>query len=497
MIVKESPVDARDSSEVLLKALENAEFAHDLLIVYQLSVMLLEYSEPEPVIHASLDVLHERTKAAVVGFLWATDDGHLRPKMVLPDRGEDISLNETLSNVVSEQGRAVWISNHTDSSGENALRKYSDAICVPLIRNKVTVGVLHLYLKNGRFRRSDFDLAISVANLMVVALVRTRKDMSLKADHRRLANEVADTRSLLGDSAPMRELKSKIARIGPARGAVLIRGESGSGKELVARALHAASHRTDRPLLSVNCAAIPADLIESQLFGHRKGAFTGADRDHDGWFQQADTGTLFLDEIGELPLEGQAKLLRILEGHPFLPVGATEEVTVDVRVIAATNRDLKEFVRRRQFRQDLYFRLSVFELDVPPLRDRGDDVRLLVQHFFDHYRRQHGRAQLKLSDAALARLLEYEWPGNIRQLRNMMDSAVVLAEGNTIAAEDLGIQSIPMSDRPQSLKIAEWERRLIQDALTRTRGRVPDAAKLLGIGRATLYRKIDEYQIDR
>jgi Nif-specific regulatory protein len=166
-------------------------------------------------------------------------------------------------------------------------------------------------------------------------------------------------------------------------------------------------------------------------------------------------------------------------------------------VIAATNRDLKEFVRRRQFRQDLYFRLSVFELDVPPLRDRGDDVRLLVQHFFDHYRRQHGRAQLKLSDAALARLLEYEWPGNIRQLRNMMDSAVVLAEGNTIAAEDLGIQSIPMSDRPQSLKIAEWERRLIQDALTRTRGRVPDAAKLLGIGRATLYRKIDEYQIDR
>lgn len=497
MVVQESPVDARDSSEILLKALENAEFAHDLLIVYQLSMMLLEYSEPEPVIRTSLEVLHERTHAAVVGFLWVTDDGQLRPSMVLPDRGEDISLNETLSGIVSEQARAVWISNHTESPKENSLRKYSDAICVPLVRDKATLGVLHLYLKNGRFRRSDFDLAISVANLMTVALVRTRKDMTLKADHRRLANEVADSARLLGESPPMQELKSKLKRIGQARGAVLIRGESGAGKELVARALHAAGPRRDRPLLSVNCAAIPADLIESQLFGHCKGAFTGAERDHVGWFQQADTGTLFLDEVGELPLEGQAKLLRILEGHPFLPVGGTEEISVDVRVIAATNRDLREFVRRRQFRQDLYFRLSVFELDVPPLRERGDDIRLLVRHFFDHFRRQHGRMNLKLSDTALAKLVEYDWPGNVRQLRNVIDSAVVLADANTIQADDLGIQSITVSDRPATLKISEWERRLIQDALARTRGKVPDAAKLLGIGRATLYRKIEEYQIDR
>src|SRR6185295_11582253 len=164
----------------------------------------------------------------------------------------------------------------------------------------------------------------------------------------------------------------------------------GSGKELVARALHRASPRADRPMLSVNCAAITPSLIESQLFGHKAGSFTGADRDHAGYFQQADLGTLFLDEVGELTLDGQAKLLRILEGHPFLPVGATKEVNVDVRVIAATNRDLREFVRDGRFREDLYYRLSVFELYIPPLRDRGSDVELLVNHFLDHFKRQHG-----------------------------------------------------------------------------------------------------------
>ena len=177
---------------------------------------------------------------------------------------------------------------------------------------------------------------------------------------------------------------------------MLVRGESGSGKELVARAIHRTSPRADRPMVSVNCAAIPADLMESQLFGHKAGSFTGADRDHIGFFQQADMGTLFLDEVGELTLEGQAKLLRILEGHPFLPVGATEEVSVDVRVIAATNQDLQKYVRDKRFREDLYYRLSVFELHLPPLRDRGTDIDLLVDFFLDHFRRLHGRPHLTL-----------------------------------------------------------------------------------------------------
>ena len=496
-VVKETQVDAGDSAKMLLSALENAEFAHDLLVIYQLSVKLLEFDEPDPVIHTSLDLLYDRTKASVVGFLWATDEGHLRPKLVLPNQEADISLSESLSNVVYQQGRAVWVSNHTTESDVEKLRRYSDAMCVPLVKNKMTLGVIHLYLKRGRFRQADFDFAISVANLMVVSLLRTHKDAALKADRQRLANEVADVRELVGESPVMQELRENIRRIAQVKGCALIRGESGSGKELVARALHAQSNRCDRPILSVNCAAIPAELIESELFGHAKGAFTSAETDRAGWFERADTGTLFLDEIGELPLEGQAKLLRILEGHPFSRVGDSTEVTVDVRVIAATNRNLKEFVRTKKFREDLYFRLSVFEIEIPPLCERGDDISLLIDHFFDHYRRLHGRSQLELSAAARERLLNYDWPGNVRQLRNVIDSAVVLATGETIEREDLGIQAVPIGNRPTTLRIADWEKILIQDALAQTRGNVPKAAKLLGIGRATLYRKIDEYKIVR
>ena len=189
----------------------------------------------------------------------------------------------------------------------------------------------------------------------------------------------SDFSELIGKSESMRELKKRIARIAKASGCILVRGESGTGKELVARAIHRNSLRATKPMLSVNCAAIPHHLMDSQLFGHIKGAFTGADHDHIGYFQQANQGTLFLDEVGELNLEGQAKLLRVLERHPFLPVGGTNQINVDVHVISATNRDLREFVAERRFREDLYYRLSVFEVEIPPLRQRGEDIELLVQ----------------------------------------------------------------------------------------------------------------------
>ncbi len=294
----------------------------------------------------------------------------------------------------------------------------------------------------------------------------------------------------------MTKLNAKIQRVGNANGSVLIRGESGTGKELVARAVHRASQRSRRPMLTVNCAAIPSELIESQLFGHKKGSFTGADSDHIGWFQQSHAGTLFLDEIGELTLEGQAKLLRILEGHPFLPVGAMEEVLVDVRVIAATNRDLAEFVREKKFREDLFYRLSVFELFVPPLREREGDIELLINHFLEHFRRQHGRTELGISAVAKDKLLEYPWPGNVRQLRNVIDSAVVMADDPRIELDDLGLRDAGLS-QVDTLRIDQWEQRLIRKALERTGGSVPDAAKLLGISRATAYRKITEYDVER
>jgi transcriptional regulator with PAS, ATPase and Fis domain len=383
------------------------------------------------------------------------------------------------------------------------LGHFADAVCAPLVRRNVdgeraTLGAIHVYLEDGRFRQSDFDFIISVANIVAIALVRARALTTLQSDYQRLVEKSPGHDELIGNCPPMRDLKSKINRVARAPGCVLVRGESGSGKELVARAIHRTSPRADRPMVSVNCAAIPGELIESQLFGHKAGSFTSADRDHTGFFEQADLGTLFLDEVGELTLEGQAKLLRILEGHPFLPVGATEEVSVDVRVIAATNQNLQKYVRDKRFREDLYYRLSVFELYLPPLRDRGDDVGVLVDFFLDHFRRQHGRPNLGLTDAARAMLVSYRWPGNVRQLRNVLDSAVVLADEDSIRPHDLALRdSGSSSTELETLRIDEWEKRLITEALNRAADNVPEAAKLLGIGRATLYRKIEQYHIER
>jgi two-component system response regulator HydG len=499
-IVKDQSIALQAPTSDSISGLPDAEQVKELMLLYQLCIKLLGCSDPNKVVDISLELLRTRTKASIVGFLWVTDDGTLKPKSVLPaDAAQRVTLSPNLTKLVSQRGHAVWVANQTEE-GSN-VDHFADAICAPLVRRgeakeRNTLGAIHVYLEDGRFRQSDFDFIITVANLVAIALVRAREITSLQKDYQRLLESTAGTDELLGDSKPMLALKSKIQRVSRAAGCVLVRGESGAGKELVARAIHRASGRADQPMVSVNCAAIPADLMESQLFGHKAGAFTGADRDHQGFFQQADLGTLFLDEVGELTLEGQAKLLRILEGHPFLPVGATKEITVDVRVIAATNRDLQTYVGQGKFREDLFYRLSVFELFLPPLREREGDIELLVDHFLAHFRRVHGRPGLELSDAARNKLLAYRWPGNVRQLRNVMDSAVVMADGDEIEPSDLALRDTG-SDNLDTLSIDKWEQKLIVEALHRTAGSVPDAAKLLGIGRATLYRKIEQYKIER
>lgn len=495
-IIKDTPIDPEGTGRLAVVELPDSEQAKDLVVLYQLSIKLLGCENPDDVVRISLELVYERTRASIVGFLWVNDDGQLTSKGGVPEEAaRNVTLSETLTSIVCEKRHAVWVANKTAGVGQS-LSHYADAICIPLIRDGQMLGAIHIYLERGRFDQADFDFAISLANIMVVALVRARHQATLQVDHQRLAEKSADCDELLGDSQPMQELKAKISRVGQATGCVLVRGESGTGKELVARALHRASPRADRPMLSVNCAAIPSALMESQLFGHKKGAFTGADADHVGWFEQSDSGTLFLDEVGEMTLDGQAKLLRILEGHPFLPVGGRTEINVDARVIAATNRDLGEFVRERKFREDLFYRLTVFELYIPPLRDRGPDIGMLVDHFLEHFRHQHGRPGLTLSAAAREKLISYNWPGNVRQLRNVIDSAVVMADAAAIEPSDLGLRDAGTGEL-ESLNINYWEKKLIGEALKRSGGSVPEAAKLLGIGRATLYRKIDEYEIER
>jgi two-component system, NtrC family, response regulator HydG len=472
--------------------------------LYELSLHLLGSSDPDEAVSSTLESLQRHVQPTFLAFLWVSDDGRLKPKHFLPRENIDqlkLRVSDSLTELVLRQGHAVWVAHQPTPDAQRAanplprgarrLEGFADAICVPLIADDKTLGALHAYRERTSFTNADFDYICSVARTLGITLARTRQQASLRIEHRRMQEKYAGFDELIGESRPMLDLKSRIRRVARAAGCVLIRGESGAGKELVARAIHKSSPRADRPLLAVNCAAIPRDLMESQLFGHKRGAFTGAEADHVGWFEQAESGTLFLDEVGELTLEGQAKLLRILDGHPFLPVGSTKEVSVDVRVIAATNRDLADFVRDGRFREDLYYRLSVFELHVPPLRERDDDLARLVEFFLDHFRKQHGRPQLELSAAAREKLLRYNWPGNVRQLRNVLDSAVVMAEGEVIESADLGLRDAGISE-PDTLRIDLWEKKLIQEALERTGNNIPEAAKLLGLGRATLYRKLDE-----
>jgi Nif-specific regulatory protein len=367
--------------------------------------------------------------------------------------------------------------------------------------------------------------------------IGSREFLFLDSQHPTGLNQVdtlADFSDLIGQSESMRQLKKVIARIAKASGCILVRGESGTGKELVARAIHRNSLRSSKPMLSVNCAAIPEDLMDSQLFGHIKGAFTGADHDHIGYFQQAHQGTLFLDEVGELHLEGQAKLLRILEGHPYFAVGGTKEIHVDVHVISATNRDLSEFVEAKKFREDLYYRLNVFEIEIPPLRERGLDIELLARFFLEKFKQLNNRDYVEFSEEAVLALLNYDWPGNVRQLRNVIENAVVLAEDWKIRPEDLKLRTGQRSNKQQSiiridprptdngvpklsintfspipfigdpiensieaehfdtLNVSVWQERLIKEALHRTKGDIPAAAELLGMARSTLYRRLEK-----
>ena len=344
-----------------------------------------------------------------------------------------------------------------------------------------------------------------------LALEKTLVTAARALEHARLARENAALREslgqraeILGESVPVRRLREQIATAAPTSGRVLIHGENGSGKELVARAIHAGSARHAGPFVEVNCAAIPEELIESELFGHEKGAFTGALARRRGKFELADGGTLFLDEIGDMSLKTQAKVLRALEERAFERVGGKDTIRVDVRVIAASNRDLEGLIRAGRFRDDLYYRLNVIPIEVPPLRERRDDVPALVDHFVALFCAENGKRPKTLSGEALAYFLAYDWPGNVRELRNMLERLVIMAPGDVIDADDLPAplrpkDTLPAGAEPRERPLREardnFERAYILAELRANDWNMTRTAERLGIERSHLYRKIKAYGI--
>jgi transcriptional regulator with GAF, ATPase, and Fis domain len=310
---------------------------------------------------------------------------------------------------------------------------------------------------------------------------------------------------IIGTSPPLQAVLSRISKVAPTDSSVLITGETGTGKELVARAIHRRSRRSSRAFVSVNCAAIPRDLIASELFGHEKGAFTGATKRHLGRFELADGGTIFLDEIGELPAETQIALLRVLQEHEFERVGGTGPIQADARVIAATNRDLQTAIAGATFRSDLYYRLNVFPIEVPPLRDRREDISVLVEYFVDRYARKAGKSIRGVTRNSLELLQSYPWPGNIRELQNVIERSVIVCETEDFSVDESWLARQPLASEPKSQlelsrKLAAQEKEMIEAALRESGGRVSGplgAAAKLGIPGSTLDSKIRSLKINK
>lgn len=388
-------------------------------------------------------------------------------------------------------------------------------IVAPIHTDGQIFGLIHLYSTNPEnvLDENDLDYTLAVADQLALALqnLHQRQELEdglIKAQNEnlQLKHQLAIETELIGDSPVMEELKSKIALVAPTDAVVLVRGESGAGKELVARAIHYNSHRKDSPFVCMNCAALNESLLESELFGHEKGAFTGATDLKHGKFEQAHQGTLFLDEVGEMSPAIQAKFLRILEGHPFERVGGSASVKADVRLVAATNKDLEEAVNEGQFRKDLYFRLQVFEIVVPPLRDRREDIPVLADFFAERFAEKTGRPVKGFSSLAMKRLSQHDWPGNVRELQNSVERAVVLSTGNMIDQDQIHISKLKNPNHQESLSNNTEEEysaismeRLEQEHILRilemTKGNKSKASQVLGIERSTLDRKLKKYGI--
>jgi transcriptional regulator with GAF, ATPase, and Fis domain len=421
------------------------------------------------------------------------------------DVGNDrpVRVSRTIAHRVLEKGVAILGSDVPGSSGLGKVEslvasQVRSLICVPLTIFQRAIGCIYLDTVSiaNRFQEDHLQLVTAIAGISAVALENARRLQWLEQENQRLMNEITLDRNLVGESARMKDVFQFLGRVAPTDATVLIGGESGTGKELAARAVHRNSPRANKPFLALNCAAIPDTLLESELFGYEKGAFTGATAQKKGRFELADGGVIFLDEIGDLAPALQVKLLRVLQEREVERIGGSRPIKVDIRLIAATNRDLDECVRNGQFRQDLYFRLNVVSITMPPLREHKEDIPLLVTFFVQKHFKRCGAKPKPLSREALACLMNYDWPGNVRELENIVERALVLGNSDDILPEDLPEALLERDPAPGTDEakyhgaVKELKKRLIQNALQEAHGNYTDAARLLGVHPNYLHRLI-------
>ncbi|HEX8922246.1 MAG TPA: sigma 54-interacting transcriptional regulator [Pyrinomonadaceae bacterium] len=417
-----------------------------------------------------------------------------------------VRVSRTIADRVLREGVSI-LSNDVQESGDfNEAQsliasRIQALLCVPLMLFERPLGVIYLSTSDAltRFDKDQLQLVTAIAGIAAVALENARHVEWLESENRRLQEDIQVEHNMIGESQRMRDVYQFIARVAPTVATVLIWGESGTGKELAARAIHLNSPRKNKPFIAVNCAALTETLLESELFGHEKGAFTGAVALKKGKLEVADGGTLFLDEVGEMPQLLQAKLLRVLQEREFERVGGTRTLKVDIRLIAATNKDLEEAIHQGTFRQDLYYRLNVVALSMPPLRERREDISLLASYFVQKYSDKCNRKVSGISTEARARLASYDWPGNVRELENAIERAVVLGTTDVILPEDLPEAALEMEVPASGVgggvakyheAVAEAKKQLILKAVEQAGGNYTEAAKLLGVHPNYLHRLI-------
>jgi len=427
-------------------------------------------------------------------------------------------LGEGIIGEVVKQGRPVVIPHISDEpkflNKTRSTNKNDDEnsfICVPIMAKNQILGALSVKLKyrDDRSLQTDLQFFVIISSLFA-RMVRSRQDRIEELEKLHYAKLREQGRysyndrvpSLVGESGKMQAVYDMIKRVSSTNATILIRGESGVGKELVAKAIHEQSTRNKMPMIAVNCAAIPEMLIESELFGYERGAFTGAEKQHKGRFELAQKSTIFLDEIGDLSPNLQVKLLRVLQEKEFQRLGGTETIKTDVRVIAATNRNLEELITKNEFREDLYYRLNVFPLFIPPLRERRDDIPVLVNHFIEKYNKIHGLEVKRISSTAIDLLMTYHWPGNIRELENCIERAAILSADKVIRSHNLPptLQSAASThsrvDGGLEAILENVEKQMLIDALNLSKGNISKAAEQLKLTERIIGLRIKKYKID-